>query len=129
MVIAITCPAPDWDISYNAIDSGSLGRPPISETTVLMLKIQTCKLMLKVLPNFVTKVRSSRRDERSICMGLLTGMFVVCRRPQPVEVSEVTGVRGSVRTLKFKHPTLISVIYKELHHRKLENRANATSTA
>ena len=61
-------------------------------------------------------------------MSLLTGMVAVGGRPQLGEVSEGPAVRGFVRTY-VKHSTLNSAIEQELCDRRVEGRANATSSA
>ena len=75
----------------------------------------------------VRKVRGSRRDGRSIFMSLLTGMVAVGGRPQLGEVGKGT---GRARLCAYvKHSTLNSAIEQELRDRRVEGRANATSSA
>ena len=57
-------------------------------------------------------------------MSLLTGMVAVGGRPQLGEVGRGPAVRGYV-----KHSTLNSAIEQELRDRRVEGRANATSSA
>ena len=74
----------------------------------------------------VRKVRGSRRDGRLI-MGLLVGMVAVGGRLQPGEVSEEA---GRARLCAYvKHSTLNSAIEQELRNRRVEDGANATSSA
>ena len=74
----------------------------------------------------VRKVRGSRRDGRLMFMSLLAGMVTVGGRPQPGEVSERT---GRARLCAYvKHSTLNSAIEQELCDRRLEDKANATSS-
>ena len=73
------------------------------------------------------KSAGSRRDGRPIFMSLLTGMVAVDGRPQLGEVSEGT---GRARLCAYvKHSTLNSAIEQELRDRRVEDRANATSSA
>ena len=67
----------------------------------------------------------SRRDGPLIFMSLLTGMVAVGGRPQLGEVGKGT---GRARLCAFvKHSVLNSA--QELRDRRVEDRANATSSA
>ena len=75
------------------------------------------------------KVRGSSRDGRLI-MSLLAGMVTVGGRPYPVDVIEGTGrARHMCVYVYVKHSTPNSAIEQELHDRRVEDRANATSSA
>ena len=75
----------------------------------------------------VTKVRSSKRDGRLIFMSILASMVAVGGRPQLGEVGKGT---GHARLCAYvKHSTLNSAIEQELRDRRVEDRANATSSA
>ena len=74
----------------------------------------------------VRKVRGSRRDGRLISMSILAGMVAVGGRPQLGEVGKGT---GRARLCAYEHSTLNSAIEQELRDRRVEDRANATSSA
>ena len=60
-------------------------------------------------------------------MSLLAGMVAISGRSSPVEVTEGT---GRARLCAYvKHSTLNYAIEKELRDRRVEDRANATSSA
>ena len=79
------------------------------------------------------EVRGSRPDGRLMFMSLLAGMVEVGgrRHSQPGEVSEGTGrARLCAYVCTYvKHSTLNSAIEQELRDRRVEDRANATSSA
>ena len=75
----------------------------------------------------VRKVRGSRRDGRLTFMRLLAGMVTVGGRPLPGEVSDGT---GRARLCAYvKHSTQNTAIEQEWRDRRVERRANATSSA
>ena len=75
----------------------------------------------------VTKVRGFEARRVLIFMSLLTGMVAVGGRPQLGEVGQGSG-RARLCAC-FEHSTLNSAIEQELRDRRVEGRANATSSA
>ena len=75
----------------------------------------------------VRKVRGSRRDGLLMFISPLAGMVTVGSRPKPGEICEETGRAQLCAYVKCS--TLNSAIEQELHDRRVEGRANATSSA
>ena len=76
----------------------------------------------------VRKVRGSRFNGCLIFMSLLAGMVTAGAGRSQVKSVRGQAVRGYVR-MYLKHSTLNSVIEQELRDRRVEGRANATSSA